>query len=296
MIHLLSSAGTAGLPHFSADDVLSGTAARAELRDAPGRVWIEVDGVPESLCLYGAEGPSSMPPLVYLDGDCSRRVEGAWSVYGGYSAHSPHTLQRWAEQIASSTARTFVNLARPGIHGSTGDHQKRRRLREVSVVDAALSALKEAFGWDRIDLAGFSGGGHLVAAVLSRRSDVGCAVIASGNVSVRQRNREKGWSADITGYSDFIDPIDLVEKVATHPPQHVVVLTDPRDQVVSAACQTAYVEALRRAGVAVDHRFVPSTEPTRHVLIGAALLAAAASPSKPIRDGGPVPPRDSGGA
>lgn len=65
--------------------------------------------------------------------------------------------------------------------------------------------------------------------------------------------------------------------VARHPPQRVIVLTDPLDRVVSAACQQAYVDALRAAGVIVDHRLLPATGPTRHVLRDAALLAATAA-------------------
>ena len=144
-------------------------------------------------------------------------------------------------------------------------------------MDAALTALMNAFGWRRCALVGFSGGGHLVAALLARRSDVGCAVIASGNVSVRQRNRENGREHDITGATDLIDPIDLVTDVARHPPDMLIVLTDPEDKVVSAACQIAYVDALRQAEVAVEQRFVKALEPTRHVLKDAALLTAVAS-------------------
>ena len=122
-----------------------------------------------------------------------------------------------------------------------------------------------------------------MAALIADRSDIGCAVIASGNVSVRQRNAEMNWETDITGFSDFVDPIDLVERVAKSSPRRLIVLTDPDDRIVPAASQSAYVAALRKAGVAVDHRLVRALEPTRHVLREAALLAAAAHPSAPSR-------------
>jgi hypothetical protein len=53
--------------------------------------------------------------------------------------------------------------------------------------------------------------------------------------------------------------VDHVAEVASHPPEKIIVLTDPHDQRVSASVQTAYVEALRRVGVAVDHRFLPAS-------------------------------------
>ena len=196
--------------------------------------------------------------------------------------HRRSRCKTWAEQVSVSLDRTFLALARPGIYGSSGDHKERRRPREVAIVGAALDALKAAFGWKVIDLVGLSGGGHLVAALLAERDDIGCAVIASGNVSVRHRNADQGWQTDITGFSDFADPIDLVARVANSPPRQVIVLTDPEDKIVSAASQSAYVAGLREAGVSVDHRLVRALEPTRHVLREAALLAAAANPSSSV--------------
>ena len=78
-----------------------------------------------------------------------------------------------------------------------------------------------------ISLAGLSGGGHLVAAVLARRVDVDCAVIAAGNVAVRQRLREmESGGADVTGFTDFVDPIDSVLDVAAPlPPRSLIVLS-----------------------------------------------------------------------
>jgi dienelactone hydrolase len=189
-------------------------------------------------------------------------------------------MQAEAEQFAIAIGRTFVNLARPGTYGSSGNHHERRREREVALVDDALDRLKDAFGWQRIDLAGLSGGGHLVAALMGRRGDIGRAVIASGNVAVRMRNQERGMRADSTGYSDFVDPIDLVSDVAQHPPGKVIVLTDPRDKIVPAAGQAAYVRALRDVGVAVEHRFLPATDAHHHILRQAAILAVATHPAE----------------
>ncbi len=110
----------------------------------------------------------------------------------------------------------------------------------------ALDRLKEHFGWDKITLAGTSGGGHLVAAIIARRADIDCAVIASGNVAVRKRLEEHGLKADVTGYTDFVDPLNAVRDVARHPPRSVIMLTDPQDELVTASSQAAYLDALER--------------------------------------------------
>ena len=113
--------------------------------------------------------------------------------------------------------------------------------------------------------------------MLARRSDVDCAVIASGNVAVRMRIKQFGWTNDVTGYADFIDPIESVGAVAQHPPRKIVMLTDPQDVVVPADCQIAYANALQRAGVAVEHRFVNAFDDPRHHILWFPTLLAVAS-------------------
>ena len=265
-----------GEPAFSAEEVLDGLAPNLAARDKPGRLWLELDGAADCLRFYGHAVEGEASPLVYLEGDASRRDRGAWVLFDGYTRQTPAGLQSWAQQVAVAAGRTFVVLARPGVYGSSGNHQHRRREREVALVDAALTALARRFAWQRIDLAGLSGGGHLVACLLARRSDIGRAVIASGNVAVRRRNLEMGRVADVTGFSDFVDPIDLAAEVARHPPHRLVVLSDPEDSVVSAACQRAYVEALAAQGVRIEHRLVPALDAAHHVLRDAALLASVA--------------------
>lgn len=260
---------------FSGDDVVKGVAADPSQGDGPGRVRVDVDGLGDVLAFYGAcpEG-SRADPVVFLRGDAVELRETGLTANDFYLATSPHDVQALAEQLAATFGRPYLHLARPGILGSSGNHLDRRRPREVALVDAALGRLKQHFGWSRLNLVGQSGGGHLVAALMARRADIDCAVIASGNTAVAQRNRENGWAADITGHADFLDPIDHVQDVARHPPNKVIVLTDPRDARVSATVQTAYVDALRTAGVPVDHRLLPAAGKIRHDLQLPGILAA----------------------
>lgn len=272
-------------PNFSSQHVLDGTEANLSACSRPGRIWVEVDGRGECLRYYGTvpkEGRGS--PVVFLEGDVVQRPakispgQIGWEVHPFYAQLGPAIMQSEAEQYAAATQRPFFNLARPGIYGSSGNHLERRRKREVNLVNAALGKLKEQFGWARLTLAGLSGGGHLVAAMLALRDDIDCAVIASGNVAVRQRLREWGLTADVTGFTDFIDPIDSVQDVARHPPKSIIVLTDPLDTVVSASSQGAYVAALRDAGASVEQRFVTARDAAHHLLRTPALIAALACP------------------
>jgi pimeloyl-ACP methyl ester carboxylesterase len=279
MISVAVASELAGEPAFSSEDLLRGVPADPDRRSQPGWIWVEAEGRPESMRFYGALGgrPGACP-LIFLEGDVIRqgnRFNGDAVATDRYSRMTPFLMQAEAEQLSSVLGRPFVNLARPGAYGSSGDHGQRRREREVALVDQALDQLKEAFGWRRLDLAGQSGGGHLVAAIMARRSDVNRAVIASGNVAVRKRNREYGRDVDATGYADSVDPIDTVSAVAKNPPRRIIVLTDPLDAVVSADVQGAYVHALRGVGVTVEQRLLPAIDPRHHVLRFEAILAAS---------------------
>jgi dienelactone hydrolase len=281
MIAFASAGPTlAAEPKFAVADVLNGLAWDSERCVGPGRLKVEVSGEPECIRFYGI-APSSTrgDPVVFFDGDV---VEGkekdangqpVWSVPSFYSDLSPAIVQAEAERYAVSAERTFINLARPGTYGSTGNHLQRRREREVASVNAALDVLKDRLGWTTITLAGFSGGGHLVAALAARRSDIGCAIIASGNVAVRKRAEEFGQVTDLTGYKDFVDPIDYVSDVLRRRPRRVIMLTDPEDKVVSATSQAAYRDALRAVGVMVEQRTVIGDGPGRHDLREPAIIA-----------------------
>jgi dienelactone hydrolase len=260
---------------FSGAEVIQGIEVTASDSDGPGRVRVEVDGKPDVLAFYGAAPEdASADPVIFLRGDAVEERAGEITAVEAYAATTAYDVQAVSEQMCASFARPFVHLARPGILGSTGRHLDRRRPREVALIDAALTRLKAHFRWSRLNLVGQSGGGYLVAALIARRADIGCAVISSGNTAVAKRNRENGWAADATGHTDFFDPIDHVADVARHPPEKIIVLTDPHDRRVSASVQTAYVEALRRAGVAVDNRFMSAAGKLHHDLQLAGILAA----------------------
>jgi dienelactone hydrolase len=269
-------------PKFSAEDVLRGVVTSQETCSGSGMVWVEVDSKGDCMRFYAGQAASLAQPLIYVEGDVVRQSQPqtnppTWEVLEYYSRLSPAMVQLEADQYSAAAARTFVFLARPGVYGSSGNHLQRRREREIALVDKAIDLLKTRFGWSTIDLSGLSGGGHLVAALMARRNDIGCAVIGSGNVAVRQRLREFGLSKDVTGYADFFDPIDHVDAVALHPPRKVIMLTDPKDMIVSAKSQGAYASALRAAGVTVEHRFVSALDdPAHHYLRTPTIMAAFA--------------------
>jgi poly(3-hydroxybutyrate) depolymerase len=127
------------------------------------------------------------------------------------------------------------------VYGSSGDHNQRRRLRELLVINTAVDAIKSKHGVKAFVLSGQSGGGHIVGSLLSLRQDIICAVITSGAVAVQQRSLIRGWAGvDATGYSDYFDPIDHVAKISRDPGRRIFIIGDPRDTNVPFETQVAF--------------------------------------------------------
>jgi hypothetical protein len=76
-----------------------------------------------------------------------------------------------------------------------------------------------------------------VAGLVQLRSDIGCAAIASGAVSVRSADRDSGYP--IVGKSRFYDPIDHVKTMRQRPDLRLFVVSDRNDKIVSYRSQLA---------------------------------------------------------
>jgi hypothetical protein len=131
MLRFASSAMLTNSAPFSKDDVINGTLADLARRDEAGCLWTEADGSPECLRFYGSPaGNGESLPLVWLEGDVidrGDRISGDIVVGDWYSEMTPLAKQLEFEMYAAALARPFIYLARPGCHGSSGDHAQRRR-------------------------------------------------------------------------------------------------------------------------------------------------------------------------
>src|SRR5207253_3863229 len=135
---------------FPEFDVINGSHPKESYRDQPGRLWVTVEGTPDSLCFYGREEKrSNRNPLILLEGDV---ISSGDRVSERYTRLSRYQMQLEAERFSIAMGRTFVNLARPGTYGSTGIHKHRRRAREVALIIDALDQRRDAFQWYRVDL------------------------------------------------------------------------------------------------------------------------------------------------
>ena len=139
-------------------------------------------------------------------------------------------------------------------------------------MSAAIDAIKERHGIQKISVAGFSGGGHVVASLLTMRSDVECAVPASANSAPKMRWTMRGLTQDLTGYSDSFEPGEHLSAALAATGVRVFVLGDLNDMNVPWSTQLVLAKRLKQLGVAVEELEGEGTGPARHDLAGSSTL------------------------
>ena len=254
---------------FSGPELLSGKRiTEADCAALAGAVWVVVDRQGECIRYYhSAASAAGREAVVFLSGDVvSTNARGEARPSSTYVKMTPETMQNGSASWSRSLGIPYLHLGRPGTYGSSGEHAKRRTAREVELVSAALDAIKVRHGYARLHVIGYAEGGHTAAALLPRRTDLGCVVLTSALVSVRDWLNEIGRSEDVTGNKNPLDPIALVDRVAKRPDLHVFVLIDPDDVVISARSQTSYVRRATAAGLPVRQVFIAAPDAQAHAL------------------------------
>jgi pimeloyl-ACP methyl ester carboxylesterase len=265
-------------PGFSADTatrtgLASGATASAEachgLTDA---VWVRAGDRRECLRVEAAslEQAPGRTAMVFIGGDAAGaayRFAGGRvqveAVEAGYETASA-AMRRTAAAALSRAERgvPVILMARPGMRGSSGIHaQDRHSMAELELVDDGLTWLRDRHGFRDFALYGFSSGGVIVANLLARRADVRCAVIASAPLDIAGFYREAdGTASDLWTMrrASLADPMRSV--AALDPAARAVVLGDPRDRTVPPALWQPWVDAARRAGLAVEFELVREPE------------------------------------
>ncbi len=220
---------------FDRYEALNGSfSSPQQCESIPGALWIDADGKGECIRYYpqGLQASNALV-LVYFGGDVILRTPKAVRFVSGlYAAQSPQSIgadmAAWSEQAREPV----VFLARPGIYGSSGDHNLRRTPREVALMNGALDALKARFDVKAFILAGQSGGGHIAASLVNRRDDIAAVFISSGLLSVKRVMRAWENRRSIPGRllydaAAFYDPIEDIANIRRGPPPEIYVVSDP---------------------------------------------------------------------
>lgn len=263
---------------FSGAELLSGKQiTEAGCAALPGAVWVAVDRQGECIRYYhstaGGSGPEALVVFSAEVAATNGRREVRPADY--YVKQTPAQMQERSAGWSRSLRMPYLYLGRPGSYGSSGEFAKRRTAREIDLLSAALDAIKSRHGYTRFHLAGYGEGGHAAAALLARRTDLGCVVLASSLVSVRSRLAEQGRDQDYTGNKNPVDPAALVDHVVKRPDLRIIVVTDPDDVVISARSQTAYVRRASAAGLPVRQIFAAAPDSHAHEIWRVGLSVAA---------------------
>jgi pimeloyl-ACP methyl ester carboxylesterase len=263
---------------FSGAELLGGKRIReAECAALAGAVWVAVDRQGECIRYYHSTAGGSGPEVVvdFSPDVVSTNGRGEVRPVEYYVKQTPAAMQNRTGGWSRSLRMPYLYLGRPGTYGSSGEHASRRTLREIDLVSAALDAIRSRHGYTRFHLIGYGEGGHAAAALLARRTDLGCVVLASSLLSVRSRLAELGRDQDYTGNKNPVDPIALVDQVAKRPELRIIVVTDPDDVIISARSQTAYVRRASAAGLPVRQIFAAAPDVNAHVIWRVGLTVAA---------------------
>ncbi len=272
-----------GEQHFFEYDALNGAqSSQQQCAEIANSVWVEVDGKGDCIRYYpgGLSGADSIV-IVYFPGDAIlRNSKAVRFISETYLSKSPASITSDMNSWANQAGVPAIFIARPGLYGSSGDHNQRRYKREIDVMNGALDQLKKRYGIQRFILAGQSGGGHIVASILTQRSDIKAAVISSGLVSVKRvtevwDRRRSVPGALLHDIDAFYDPVDEIKFIQSNPAPAIWVLSDPEDLVVPFSTQLFYVRKLRAAGFKPYHIYVRAEDRKHHGLYKHAQLTSA---------------------
>ncbi len=258
---------------FSREGLISGATATEEgCRALPDGLWASADRGERQECIRFAAAGTERPArtaVVYIPGDpggVSYRFAGGRPYVEHVSEYyelSPETRRAGVEALSGAMGGLpVINMARPGMHGSSGNHALDRHSQaEVELLDDALTQIRKRFGFAEFVIAGFSSGGTITANLLARRTDIRCAVIASAPLDLAgYYRRDDGTALDYYNMrsGDLADPMDSLRTIRSD--ATVFVFGDQGDRNVPASSWGAWVDAARRAGLHVYAAEVPGLE------------------------------------
>jgi pimeloyl-ACP methyl ester carboxylesterase len=245
------------------EDMLRGiTIAHAQCDATPQTLWLNVDRRDFCVRYYlSTAGGEGVRPVVFLQGDQKLNLNiKTWSWIDTSEAKDIDTdeIMGTADSFSKMAKTTAIFVGRIGLGGTSGNHTSRHTLLELHLMNAALDALKERYGFEGFHLAGQSGGTKLAVGVIGLRHDVACAALGSGPLAAPQPVR----SAD-PGRT-FFDPTQNIPLLAKDRLLRPFVITDKADKIVPVAQQSGFVDKMRAAGRRVPQFFVEATDDEHH--------------------------------
>jgi hypothetical protein len=171
-------------------------------------------------------------------------------------------LMRTADAFSKMAKTTAIYLARIGVGGTSGNHVFRKTLLELHLMNAALDAIKQSYGFEGFHLAGQSGGSTLVTGLAGTRRDIACAVSGSGRLAKSYDSSSKDPART------WVDPLGFIPSIAQNRSVRFFMVTDSADRSVPATQQTPFAEKMHLAGRGIPQYFVAATDDYHHGVVG----------------------------
>jgi hypothetical protein len=236
-------------------------------------VWVNVSGRDFCVRYYlSTAGGEGRRPVVFIQGDYFGKLDPkTWTWVDPSDAKDINTddLVRMADGFSKLAKTTAIYLARIGVEGTSGNHTARKTVLELQMMNAALDAIKQRYGFEGFHLVGQSGGSKLVGGLIGLRHDIACAVSGSGPLATP-------GSPKLTDPGrTFFDVMQNVPQLTQNRSLRLLMVSDPADKRVSIAQQTGFVDKMRQAGRPIPQFLVEAIDEDHHgVVIYSELVAA----------------------
>jgi pimeloyl-ACP methyl ester carboxylesterase len=247
----------------------------------PNRIFVATKLGSECVAYTVSKGYEDRREAVFLiNGDSQGFADAA--DYEASAQKRTQSVRRSLQKFSDQMHVRYVDVARLGLWGSSGNHRRRMEKRETMILGAAITLLKQRLGIDTIALAGQSRGSIIGASLLSLHlRGVKCAALASGalelvnfEVAGQSKSRHPLTRAQISRIA--YDPYAHIDAIERDPDRRVFIVGDPQDKISNFQQELEYTDAVKAAGHHALAIPVKAKDDMHHDSVRFALRAAAA--------------------
>lgn len=190
---------------------------------------------------YGKIENKNKALKVYIEGDGL-----AW-INSRTISNDPTPINPIALKLASKDkSANIIYIARPCQYNLKENNNcnnsywsKKRFSKEViASYNEALNRLKKKYGFEKIELIGFSGGGAVATLVASKRDDIIKIVTIAGNLNHKLVNKIH----KVSQMKESLNPIDIASKISYIPQVHYV---GESDTIIPIAVVNSFKKAAK---------------------------------------------------
>jgi hypothetical protein len=247
---------------------------RSQCLAQPNRVWVALEEGAECIAYIAPDTRASgSTAVLFFEGDVPEADMAPARMNRIVAAYQHHVTA-----AQTQFGLPFVVVARPGLMGSSGFHLIGGLRDEGELMNAAIDAIKQRYGYQRLVLAGQSGGARIVAQllVLGRR-DILCAVMGSGAYGVPLAKRGGHIPTNVFGEPGrrYLVPLHHAGSIASAPERRAFVIGDPRDVRTPFPGQREWAEKMQALGHHAVLLEGTARDPEHHGLSATAFRVAA---------------------